>query len=149
MTRILKSLCIVSVLAFSACGHPTIDRTAIKSEIIEVLATQDAAWNAGDIDGFMEHYLKSDALRFASSGKVNLGWQATIDGYKTRYPDQETMGTLSFKNLEIKVLSSEYAQVFGRWELARKLDNPGGLFTLLMQNVDGHWVIVSDHTSSD
>lgn len=149
MTRIFKSLCIVSVFAFSACGHPSIDRDAITAEITSVLATQDAAWNEGNIDGFMEHYLKSEDLRFASSGNVNRGWQATIDGYKTRYPDKETMGTLSFKNLEIKVLSLQYAQVFGRWELARKDDNPGGLFTLLMQNIDGHWVIVSDHTSSD
>ena len=87
-------------------------------------------------------------MRFASGGNVNRGWQATIDGYKTRYPDKATMGTLSFTNLEIDVFSAQDAMVFGRWQLQRADDKPGGLFTLHMQNQDGRWIIVSDHTSS-
>ncbi|PHR92197.1 MAG: DUF4440 domain-containing protein [Robiginitomaculum sp.] len=133
----------------SACGHTPLDRGTMKAEITEMLATQDAAWNAGDIEGFMEDYWKSEDLRFASGGKVNRGWQATLENYKTRYPDKDAMGALSFRDLEIKILSREYAQVFGRWELIRATDKPGGLFTLLVQNIDGKWVVVSDHTSSN
>ncbi len=141
---------VVVVSVLGACtGQKTFNEADIKSEIIEMLGAQDAAWNAGDIDGFMGYYLGSEDLRFASGGKIKRGWQETIDGYKTRYPDQETMGQLDFKNLEVKILSSDYAQVFGRWELTRKHDKPGGLFTLLLKKQDDKWVIISDHTSSD
>ncbi len=121
---------------------------AIEKDIRETLARQDAAWNRGDIDGFMQDYMKSEGLRFASGAKVNRGWQATIDGYKTRYPDKAAMGVLSFTDLEIEVFSEKDALVFGRWSLEREADRPNGLFTLNMQNQDGRWVIVSDHTSS-
>lgn len=155
MRHLLKTVCITSVLFFGACGgansheSEVVDTAKITADITAMLAVQDAAWNAGDIDGFMEYYLKSDALRFASGGDVNKGWQTTLDNYKTRYPNQDAMGKLSFTDLEIRVLSNEYAQVFGRWKLERKIDIPGGLFTLLLQNRDGKWVIISDHTSSN
>jgi len=151
MNTYLKSLLACTVLSLAACGGGTgaPDEAKIKSDITAMLHVQDTAWNEGNIDGFMAHYLTSEDLRFASGGNVNRGWQATIDGYKARYPDKAAMGTLSFKDLEIKVLSAQYAQVFGRWELERTHDKPGGLFTLLLQKKGGKWVIVSDHTSSD
>jgi hypothetical protein len=140
----------LSLVLISCTPQSTaIDTAAVKAEITDVLHTQDKAWNNGDIDKFMDDYLKSDDLRFASAGNVNRGWQATLDNYKIRYPDRAAMGVLSFEDLEIKVLSHEYAQVFGRWKLERESDTPGGLFTLLMQNVDGRWIIISDHTSSN
>ena len=124
------------------------DAQAIEKDIIATLKRQDEAWNRGDIDAFMEDYLKSEELRFASGGDVNRGWQVTIDRYKTRYPDKAAMGTLSFTDLDVDVFSATDAMVFGRWSLARDADRPNGLFTLHMQIVNGHWVIVSDHTSS-
>lgn len=147
-TLFVSGLMVVTLLACSQQAPQKIDKAAIATEITEILTNQDAAWNRGDIDAFMQDYWKSEDLRFASAGNVNRGWQATMDGYKTRYPDKATMGTLSFTDLEIKVLSDEYAQVFGRWKLERENDEPGGLFTLLFQKIDGKWLIVSDHTSS-
>ncbi len=154
MARFLILFGLVFSMALGACNAPNpeasaVDKAQIVSDITHMLSVQDKAWNAGNIDGFMEYYWKNSDLRFASAGNVNRGWQATLDGYKKRYPDADAMGTLSFKNLEIKVLSHEYAQVFGRWELERANDNPGGLFTLLLQKQNDNWVIVSDHTSSD
>lgn len=131
---------------------PVLDLTAqadIQTQITRLLAAQDNAWNRGDIAGFMEVYWDHGDLRFASGGAINRGWQATMDGYQARYPDETAMGELSFSNLEIKVLSPHYAQVFGRWGLKRDKDTPGGLFTLLFQKIDGQWKIISDHTSSE
>ncbi len=150
MGKLLGSVFAIAVLSMAGCSQKeTFNPKAEKTKIIQMLHAQDAAWNAGDVDGFMAHYLASEDLRFASGGKVKRGWQATTNGYKKRYPDKATMGELNFHNLEIKVLSHDYAQVFGRWELTRAHDKPGGLFTLLLNKQDGKWVIVSDHTSSD
>lgn len=119
------------------------------SEIRSVLAEQDAAWNRGDIPAFMKDYWQSENLRFASGGKVNRGYEVTLNGYLTRYPDKAAMGQLSFTDLEIQMMSATDALVFGRWELLRDADKPGGLFTLHMRKIDGAWKIMSDHTSSN
>lgn len=123
-------------------------RQQAAQQIRDTLARQDAAWNRGDIDAFMQDYLKTDDLRFASDGTIRRGWDATLERYHTRYPDRATMGQLSFTDLEIDVLSPTDALVFGRWKLERETDTPGGLFTLHMKYVEGRWVIASDHTSS-
>jgi uncharacterized protein len=150
MRKFIGATLAVGALTLAGCAEQeNFNEADIKTDIMQVLDAQDAAWNAGDIDGFMAHYLTSEGLRFASGGTTNRGWQATLERYKTRYPDKMAMGTLNFQNLEIKVLSPDYAQVFGRWELTRAYDKPGGLFTLLLNRRDGKWVIVSDHTSSN
>lgn len=151
-TRILKLVIFSSAtlaLLWMTFAPKAIDEVEIDSEIRTVLAKQDAAWNRGDIPVFMEDYWKSEDLRFASGGKINRGYQATLDGYLTRYPDKATMGTLAFTDLEIQAMSATDALVFGRWELERAEDKPGGLFTLHMRKIDGRWKIMSDHTSSN
>jgi len=147
MIIVIKNRLIPIALILTACLAP-LDTASIETDIRETLARQDAAWNRGDIDAFMEDYVKSEDLRFASGGNINRGWQATIDGYKARYPDKAAMGTLSFADLEIDVFSDTDALVFGRWKLERETDEPGGLFTLHMTHVNGKWIIASDHTSS-
>src|SRR4051812_28178069 len=92
--------------------------------ITELLTAQSAAWNRGDIDGFMAGYLPSDDLRFASGGTVTRGWRATLEGYKAHYPDRATMGTLSFTEIEITELAPDAAIAFGRWKLTRAKDAP-------------------------
>ena len=119
-----------------------------RSEVIETLQNQARAWNTGDIDAFMQDYWQSDALRFASGGDINTGWDVTKARYERRYPDKAAMGELAFTDLDVKLLSKTDALVFGRWRLMRENDSPSGLFTLHFKHMDGKWKIVSDHTSS-
>src|SRR5262245_54894342 len=119
----------------------------IASEIGAVLKQQADAWNRGDIDAFMEHYLKSDGLTFSSGGQITRGWQSTKDNYKRRYPTREKMGQLAFSDLEFMSLGEGAALVLGRWRLAREESPVGGNFTLLFRRVEGQWVIIHDHTS--
>lgn len=122
-------------------------KMTIRRDIESVLTTQSKAWNNGDIDGFMEHYWKSEDLTFSSGGKTTRGWQKTKENYKKRYPNKETMGQLSFSELEVTALGDKAALVLGRWQLTRKKDKPGGNFSLTFRLMDGHWLIVHDHTS--
>ena len=114
-----------------------------------VLDAQSAAWNAGDVEAFMDGYDRSPALRFASGGDVTRGWQETLDRYRRRYPDRAAMGTLTFSDLEINVLATDAAVAFGRWRLRTATGaEPSGLFTLLWRlEPGGKWRIVADHTS--
>jgi len=119
-----------------------------EAQIKSVLTTQKAAWNEGDIDGFMAWYWVSPKLRFASGGTVTRGWTETRDRYKARYTSKAIMGTLEFSEIEVSLLSEDAAVVHGRWLLARAEDAPSGLFTLVMKKFDGVWKVVSDTTTS-
>lgn len=120
-----------------------------KAAVREVLDRQAAAWNKGDLEGFMTGYWKSPDLTFFSGKTREHGWQATLDRYRRRYQGEgREMGRLTFDQLQIDVLGPDAALVRGRWQLVRKDDRPGGLFTLVFRKFPGGWRIIHDHTSS-
>ncbi|MDT4951884.1 MAG: hypothetical protein QOJ02_22 [Acidobacteriota bacterium] len=113
-----------------------------------VLDAQVAAWNRGDIEGFMDGYWRSDETVFVSGDTVTHGWAVVLDRYKKGYSTREKMGTLTFSELEMKVISKDTAIALGRWQLARSGDTPHGRFTLIFRHKAEGWRIVHDHTSS-
>jgi len=123
------------------------EKLKIKAGVLAVMDAQAAAWNRGDIDGFMNGYWKSDNLIFVSGDNVARGWQATIERYKRNYNTREKMGALKFSDVEIDVISKNAAVVLGSWSLARAGDNPHGKFTLVFRKFKDGWRIVRDHTS--
>lgn len=108
---------------------------------------QQSAWNAGDIDGFMEAYWKSDKLTFSSRGETRKGWEATRRKYKQSYPDKATMGKLEFSNLEVESIGTEAAIMLGNWKIEGEKPAEGN-FSLVWRRIDGAWVIIHDHSSA-
>jgi beta-aspartyl-peptidase (threonine type) len=121
--------------------------TESRAAIESVLRTQQDAWNAGDIDAFMEHYWKSDALTFSSGGDTTRGWTATLNRYRERYPTRDQMGRLALSDFEITTLGDSAAMVLGRWQVERDSEPLSGNFSLVMRKIDDRWVVVHDHTS--
>lgn len=119
----------------------------ISAEIQSVMNAQVLAWNAGDIEGFMQGYWKSEEMKFVSGDNVSRGWQAALDRYKKNYDSKAKMGVLTFTDLQVNVLSKDAAVVLGSWSLAREKDNPKGKFTLIFRKFKDGWKIVHDHTS--
>ena len=109
---------------------------------------QVAAWNRGDIDGFMDGYLRSDKIEFVSAGKVTRGWQTVRDRYHRKYERREKMGTLTFSEIKVSSLNATNALVQGRWSLRRKADQPHGSFVLIFRRTPAGWRIVHDQTES-
>src|SRR5476651_2163801 len=80
-----------------AAAEPVVEpRRAIE----QVIVAQVVAWNAGDLDGFMRGYLKSEDIRFLSGASVTRGWGAMLAHYRKGYPDKATMGTLTLDDFE-------------------------------------------------
>jgi ketosteroid isomerase-like protein len=117
--------------------------------IERVLDVQAVAWNRGDLDAFMDGYWRSPDLIFTSGGIVQRGWQTTLDRYRASYgTSPETMGRLTFSDLEVHPLGPGAAWALGRWGLEhRDGGTVGGVFSLVFREIDGKWVIVHDHTS--
>jgi ketosteroid isomerase-like protein len=118
------------------------------SQIRQLLTAQEKAWNAGDIDGFMDGYARVDSITFVSGDDVSRGWQTVYDRYKKKYGDHEKMGKLTFSDLEISLLGRNAALASGRWKLDRHTDQPHGRFTLILRLRSDGWRIVYDHTST-
>ena len=134
---------LISIVIFVSSAAAQSDASAA---IRKVMDDQAAAWNRGDIEAFMDGYWRSDRLVFVSNN-VTRGWQPTLDRYKKTYDSRAKMGTLTFSDLEITVLSKDAAVVLGSWSLARENDNPHGKFTLIFRKFKDGWKIVHDHTS--
>jgi ketosteroid isomerase-like protein len=128
----------------TALGAKDSEATAIRA----VLDAQAAAWNRGDVEGYMDGYDRSPKTEFVGGDSITRGWQEVLDRYKQKYDTREKMGTLTFTDLEINILSRDAALVLGRWRLKRANDEPHGTFTLLFRKTKAGWRIVHDHSSS-
>lgn len=118
-----------------------------KAAIKKVMDDQTAAWNRGDIEGFMQGYWNSPELKFVSGQNMTKGWKPTLDRYKKSYDSRAKMGVLEFSELDISLTGKDSAVVFGRFTLVREKDKPTGLFTLNFRKFKDGWKIILDHTS--
>ncbi|MBK7705817.1 MAG: nuclear transport factor 2 family protein [Acidobacteria bacterium] len=136
---------IILVSAIGAFSQSSDERT--KAAILKVISEQSAAWNNGDIDGFMKGYWNSPEMTFVSGDSVTKGWTPTLERYKRSYNTRAKMGVLSFTELQVTVLSKKSAVVLGRFTLVRENDKPTGMFTLTFRKLKEGWRIILDHTS--
>ena len=118
-----------------------------RAQVQRIFDKQIAAWNAGDLNKFMNGYWEDERLVFVGSRGPTYGYQNTLKGYQKGYPTKEAMGTLKFDIIEMRQWNRKTLQVIGKFTLIRESDTPTGHFTLLLRKIKGKWVIVSDHSS--
>jgi ketosteroid isomerase-like protein len=118
-----------------------------EADIRALLDRQVAAWNRGDLEGFMQTYWKSPRTAYLGSEGIERGWQSVLKRYRRRYPGRQKMGKVSFSELEIHMLSADSAFILGHWRLERTGGNLGGVFSLVVRKFSEGWKIVLDHTS--
>lgn len=155
MKRLLLTLACVCFCAsaFSqsapraAAGDETEIRTAIKA--------QSDAWNKGDIPAFMQAYEDSSDTTFIGTS-LRKGFQPIRQRYELAYTNREQMGKLTFKDVEVRLLSgscgkTEFAIVTGTFHLDRtkkgEATKDEGIFSLVWRKGPNGWKIVLDHTS--
>ncbi len=140
----MKTLFIIlTIITSGGSVYAQTDQQAIRT----LMQMQEKAWNHGDINGFMEGYLKSDSMLFVGSKGPTYGWKTTLEHYKKGYPDTAAMGKLHFDILQIKPLAGPYYFVLGKWQLTRTVGNVGGYYTLLFQKINNRFYIIADHSS--
>jgi ketosteroid isomerase-like protein len=142
----LALLACALMLMLSACNSNY--DPIIEHEIRAVMDAQQAAWNRGDIEAFMDGYDRAETTTFVSGDQLIRGWQTVFDRYKKQYSSREQMGTLSFAELTITPIGADLALADGRWQLTRANDSPHGRFTLLFKRINSKWRIIHDTTTS-
>jgi len=142
-----KKLLLIFVLLVGLNYKNSYGQSKDLKSITNILATQEKAWNNGDLVGFMNGYWQSDSLCFIGKRGLTYGWEATLANYKKSYPDTNAMGKLTFTLLRTEKISNKAYYVIGKWKLTRTNDVLEGHFTLLWKKIKGQWVIVADHSS--
>jgi ketosteroid isomerase-like protein len=119
------------------------------------MAAQAAAWNHADIPAFMQSYEDSPETIFIGA-KLRKGYGPILERYKQSYTTPEQMGTLTFSDLDIRLLPSacgkvEFAVVTGTFHLERtakgEAKKDDGIFSLVWRKGPQGWKILLDHTS--
>lgn len=148
MKRVLAAVSLVFAVTLM---HAQSAETAIRA----TMGAQVAAWNRADITGFMKAYEDSPDTTFIGA-QLRKGYRPILERYQQAYSNAEQMGTLSFTDLDVRMLPSscgktEYAIVTGRFHLARSTHGEAakddGIFSLLWRKGPHGWKIIVDHTS--
>jgi len=150
----LIALSALLALAAASCAggqRPRAFADDDRAAITAVLDRQIAAWNRGDLAGYMDGYARTPALVFTSGGHIRRGWQDAFDHYQARYAtDPRAMGTLAFTIDSIDPVgpaSGDGAVVLGHWDLTGTEHAGHGVFTLVVERRPEGWRIIHDHTS--
>jgi beta-aspartyl-peptidase (threonine type) len=123
---------------------PADDEKAVRA----VLDAQVAAWNKGDLDGFMAGYWNDDRLFYISGAKSVEGFKGLKERYQKAYQGEgKEMGKLTFSELHVESFGPDAALVRGKWEVKMTKETVGGWFTLAMRKFPDGWKVVHDHTS--
>jgi uncharacterized protein (TIGR02246 family) len=151
MRRMVVVMCLVAAWASSGCWAQEGDEATIRAAI----EAQAAAWNRADIPAFMESYEHSPETTFIGAN-IGKGYEKILERYQKAYTTKEQMGTLTFNDIEVRMLpgscgKSEFAVVTGRFHLERtqrgEAKKDDGIFSLVWRKGPNGWKIVLDHTS--
>jgi beta-aspartyl-peptidase (threonine type) len=125
------------------------DSATSESAIRAALKTQVAAWNRGDLKGYMAGYWHSPELTFFAGNQESAGWEAAYQRYHAAYLGKDkAMGKLTFDGLRVEVLGPDAAFVRGKWQLTMKDGSKrSGLFTVVLKKFSEGWRIIHDHSS--
>jgi ketosteroid isomerase-like protein len=147
----------VLIFAVSACcvSAQPVDHSADQAAIRAAIKAQSDAWNRADIPGFMQAYEDSPDTTFIGQ-TLRKGYQPILQRYKQSYTSREQMGTLTFSDLDIRLLPTgcdkpEVALVTGKFHLDRNAHGEAtkddGIFSLVWRKGPHGWKIILDHTS--
>ena len=122
-------------------------------EITAMLHASAASWNAGDLEGFLDDYWRSEELSFSGAEGVTRGWDDVRARYlRTYWAPEVERDSLRFEGLEVRSLGTEHALVLGQYVLFQPPAGDSvaatGFFSLVLRRLDGEWKIVHDHTSA-
>ena len=123
---------------------------AQQEDIRAILTHSQEAWNRGDLPAFASYYDDSPETTFVGKEVVRGGVPAILARYRKAYPTREAMGTLSFSNIDVRMLAEDLALVIGEFHLERNTaggGNASGRYTLILRKLPAGWRIIHDHSS--
>jgi ketosteroid isomerase-like protein len=151
----MRKLLLFVALIFAAVAAVAQPASTDEAAIRAAIAAQADAWNRADIPAFMQSYENSPDTTFIGA-HLAKGFAPILERYTKAYSTKEQMGTLTFTNLDVRLLPGacgrvEYAVVTGNFHLERSArgnaKKDDGIFSLVWRKGPNGWKIIVDHTS--
>lgn len=139
---------LAGLVLLGGCRFETGSEENVEESIETMLLRSAAAWNAGDLDGFVRAYHDVATTSFMTADGPVYGRSEIRALYAPRFEPGAARPTLRFEDLEVRPLPPLIGIVTGRYVLE---DAAGGAetgwFTLVVRRVSDGWRIVHDHSS--
>jgi len=141
------TLCAVLFVAPAAVSQkedPLFTATRQQLDVVKIILAQQAAWNKGDLDGYLSHYKDSPDTQAVLANLVR-GVDNIRSAYKQNFPSKDSMGEIEDTDIEVKALGDTYALATGRYHLNRSKKSGGaveGTFMELFEKTHTGWQII-------
>lgn len=125
---------------------PAAGTAAARGAVLALLAHGAAAWNRGDLAGFVSDYAPDAS--FVTPRRVLHGLAEIQARYAPRFAPGGVRDSLSFQDVEVDVLGVDALNAIAYYVLQRGDSvTARGPTSLVMRYRDGRWFIVHDHSS--
>jgi len=153
MKPIHRAALLAVVAAAAACARPNLASAPGAGDTATTITTMlnqtTAAWDRGDLEGFIVTY--ADSATFAGSRGVTRGKAAIREQYRRSYfQGGAPAATLRFSEIEVRPLGSGHALMVGRFTLTPRAagrEATTGFFSLTWARQREGWRIIHDHSS--
>lgn len=141
-------LCATLVVASAACTPVEMTQSNLDESVGALLDRGAAAWNRGDLDGFVSTYANEPTTSFISGGRVQAGFDWIRDHYAPRFEPGAARDSLRFQGLAVRALGKTHALATAHYVLFRgDSTTDTGIFTLVLRRDGRTWRMRHDHTS--
>ncbi len=157
MKRILPGLTLVATLVAGCTIEPATPGADVGEEepeflvqVQDMLARQAAAWNRGDLEGFMSAYERSPATTYIGAPGLVNGFDAIQRRYEPYFGPGAERDSLTFADVVARELDPRFGIATARYVLSRGDEvTSTGPFTLVLVRGEGAWRIVHDQSAAD
>ncbi|MDT8437190.1 MAG: SgcJ/EcaC family oxidoreductase [Gemmatimonadota bacterium] len=144
---------VVAAAATSAAGCRIVvqpEEPSLEDAVEQMLERSAAAWNEGDLEGFLSDYADSPATTYIGGGGLLEGIDAIRAVYAPAFAPGAARDSLRFEAVRTRSLAPTLGIVTARWVLHQEDSvTASGPFTLVVRRSGSGWKILHDHSSSD
>lgn len=134
--------------ALAGCRFETGEEENIEESIEAMLRRSADAWNAGDLDRFMEAFADGASTSYLSPEGPIYGRTAIRAHHAPRFAPGAARDSLHLEDLTVRPLPPLIGIVTGRYVLTGDgAETSSGWFTVVVRRAGEGWRIVHDHTS--
>jgi beta-aspartyl-peptidase (threonine type) len=129
---------------------PPVDPATLNAAVDTLLSQSEAAWNGGDLEGFLLWYQRGPETTFLGSTGLTRGWETIRARYAARFEAGAARDSLRFEDLVTRPLAPRLGLATARYVLFQGDSvTASGVFTLIVEQKPEGWRIVHDHSSAD
>lgn len=148
MKKKLLASVVCFLSGFSSVANADSLSPQMRNQVEATMSDSVACWNKGDLQCFMNYYVKSDDLLFISGQNFIHGWDNIYARYKARYGDNtKHMGQLKLTINGMQQLGESHVFLYGQFHLEVESKKYDGVTSLVLVKSADKWKIQTDHSN--